>query len=100
MKEEVLDNRYRGCPFTTCRKFKGLEADAVILVDFTERTVLRDQLLFYVGASRARIRLEVVTDMDDDTCRSLLKKMLGKRDFRRPTRELATFLNCMAVRDC
>ncbi len=98
MKNEVIDSRYRGCLFTTCRKFKGLEADAVILVDFTERIVLCDQLLFYVGASRARIRLEVITDMDNDTCRSILEKMQGKRDFRRPARELATILNCMAIR--
>lgn len=99
MKNATVDGRYRGCRFTTCRKFKGLEADAVILVDFTDRTVLSDRLLFYVGASRARIRLEVVTDMDNDSCRNLMEKIVGKRDFRRPTRDLAAILNCMAVRE-
>lgn len=99
MKNKTVDGRYRGYRFTTCRKFKGLEADAVILVDFTDRTILSDRLLFYVGASRARIRLEVVTDMDNDSCRNLMEKIVGKRDFRRPTRDLAAILNCMAVRE-
>jgi len=31
-------------PFTTCRKFKGLEADAVILVDVSRGAFLRKQL--------------------------------------------------------
>ena len=78
-------------------KFKGLEADAVILVDFTEQTVLKNTLLFYVGASRARLRLEVVTDMDNDACSRFMKNAVGQREFRRPMREFASLLNCTAI---
>ena len=88
---------YGGCRFTTCRKFKGLEADAVILVDFTEQTVLKNTLLFYVGASRARLRLEVVTDMDNAACSRFMKNAVGQREFRRPMREFASLLNCTAI---
>ena len=35
----VKNGVYGEIRFMSCRKFKGLEADAVILVDFTERTV-------------------------------------------------------------
>ena len=38
--------RMEAARFTTCRKFKGLEADAVILVDFTEQTVLKEHSSF------------------------------------------------------
>lgn len=47
--------------FTTVRKFKGLESDAIIVVDVDEDT-FSDELskrLFYVGASRAKHLLEI-----------------------------------------
>lgn len=97
MGNDAAVGTYEGCRFTTCRKFKGLEADAVILVDFTERAVLRNTLLFYVGASRARLRLEVVTNMDNDACSRFMKNVVGQRKFRRPIREFASLLNCTAV---
>lgn len=97
MGNDAAIGTYEGCRFTTCRKFKGLEADAVILVDFTERAVLRNTLLFYVGASRARLRLEVVTNMDNDACSRFMKNVVGQREFRRPVREFASLLNCIAV---
>ena len=97
MGNDAAIGTYEGCRFTTCRKFKGLEADAVILVDFTERTVLRNTLLFYVGTSRARLRLEVVTNMDNDACSRFMKNVVGQREFRRPMREIASLLNCTAV---
>lgn len=97
MESEVDGGMYRKCRFTSCRKFKGLESDAIILVDFTEQTLLRTPFLFYVGASRARIRLEIVTDMDNARCRNLLEKISDKKDVRRPMRELASLLNCTAI---
>ena len=68
----VKDGVYGEYRFMSCRKFKGLEADAVLLVDFTERTVTDDAMLFYVGASRARIRLEILTVMNNELCRNAL----------------------------
>ena len=81
----------------SCRKFKGLEADAVILVDFTELTVINDAMLFYVGASRARIRLEIMTTMDNESCRNTMERMKGEGAGRRPMRDLASMLKCTAL---
>ena len=87
--------------FTTCRKFKGLEADAVILVDVDEDTFRgndgQNVLLYYVGASRARLRLDIMTTMDNDGCLRVLES-LGKTDrVKRPQRDLARALNALAV---
>ncbi len=44
--------------FTTCRKFKGLEADAIIIVDIdSHMTQEHAEKLIYVGTSRARFQL-------------------------------------------
>lgn len=87
--------------FTTCRKFKGLEADAIILVDVDEDTFRGNEgqnvLLFYVGTSRARLRLDIVTLLDNDGCLRVLES-LGKTDrVKRPQRELARALNTLPI---
>lgn len=68
-------------PFSTCRKFKGLEADAVILVDVTSDLWIEDAgdgqelgkpgLIFYTGSSRAKHELRVVCDMDETDFQSV-----------------------------
>ena len=90
----AADGTYGGFRFTTCRKFKGLEADAVVLVDFTERTVLKDDMLFYVGASRARVRLDIMTMMDNESCKRAVEQ--AGETGRRPMRDLASALKCTA----
>ena len=52
---------------STCRKFKGLEADAIIILDldknsFTERKGLE----FYVGTSRAKKRLDMICQIKEE----------------------------------
>lgn len=49
--------------FTTVRKFKGLESDVVICIDVDEDTFAHavNRSLFYVGASRAKTWLDIVT---------------------------------------
>lgn len=54
--------------FTSCRQFKGLEADAIILVDADKKTFVQDSMLFYVGTSRARFELAVVAILGDSDC--------------------------------
>ena len=83
VSESIRNGVYGECRFMSCRKFKGLEADAVILVDFTELTVINDAMLFYVGASRARIRLEIMTTMDNESCRNTMERMKGEGAGRR-----------------
>lgn len=61
--------------FTTSRKFKGLEADVIFLVDLDE-TIVRSEKqrqVFYVAASRARSYLEIISVLSD----SNLKKMFN-----------------------
>ena len=83
--------------FTTCRKFKGLEADAVILIDIDANTFAGDNAkVFYVGASRARYKLCLLSDMDDADCREALSKFTNKHNPRKPKRELASALNSVS----
>ena len=53
--------------FTTIRKFKGLEAEAVILLDIGVQTFSNaaQRMAFYVGASRAKIWLDILATVKD-----------------------------------
>ena len=105
LASEVVDGLYptgkKRIRFTTCRKFKGLEADAVIMVDLDENTFLGNEgqnvLLYYVGTSRARLRLDIISTMDDDACIHVLQSFGKTEKIKRPTRELARVLNAIAV---
>ena len=94
----IDSGKYRGkYRFSTCRKFKGLEADAVVLVDVDAETFNKDSvLLFYVGASRARIKLDVITTLDDETCRVILTEKLNyEGKIKKPKRDLAKALKAI-----
>lgn len=95
-KEGLYRNKYR---FTTCRKFKGLEADAIILIDLDgESFNSKNILLYYVGASRARLILEVVSILSDDDCMDILTNILNlKGNIKRPQKELASALNSIGI---
>lgn len=95
----AIKGTYNKKRFTTCRKFKGLEADAVILVDVCENTFNSENVLkYYVGASRARLRLDIITSMDDDACRRVLTDTLHySKKIKKPQRELADALNTLPI---
>ncbi len=96
----VKNGLYRGkYRFSTCRKFKGLEADAVILVDLEKATFGKNYVqLFYVGSSRARLRLDVVTTLSNEDCSAILENTFATKDGgKHPSRRLADKLNGMAV---
>lgn len=82
--------------FTTCRKFKGLEADAIIIVDVTKKTLASSNLNFYVGASRARFYLSVICQMSDEDCFEVLKHF-DTAIAKKPKKALAAALNSMLV---
>lgn len=72
---DVRNGSYKNCVVSTCRRFKGLEADAVILVDVTKDLFYgKNSLLFYVGASRAKHNLSIVTMMTEEECNSIMSK--------------------------
>lgn len=79
--------------FTTCRKFKGLEADVILLVDVDKKVFLSDAInLYYVGTSRARFGLNIMAEMKSEDCREVLEYH-GKTATKRPEKALAAFLN-------
>ena len=96
---KVQDGKYRKkYTFSTCRKFKGLEAEVVVLID-VDRTTFDDDhvLLFYVGTSRARTRLEILAEMSDEDCQMVLQERLNQDGHVKvPRRKLASALNASA----
>ncbi len=93
-KDGKYHNKYL---FTTCRKFKGLEADAVILIDVDKDTFKEENvLIYYVGTSRARLKLDILAVLTDDECKEILSNTLhynGK--IRKPKKDLASVLNAV-----
>lgn len=82
----------KGIDFTTCRKFKGLESDAIILIDVNKDTFEDDCKLFYVGASRARFFLTTISYLSEDECKEIVAR-LGYPSRNKPLRDLAVALN-------
>ena len=74
------------CLFTTCRKFKGLEAEAIIITDLDGDVLLNGdkRLLFYVGASRAKFDLNLVFNLTAEECKQWLDKSGHKSPFFSP----------------
>ena len=95
LKEKVDNGLYDGkYKFSTCRKFKGLEADAIIIVD-VDKTILTNESakIFYVGASRARLYLSLVCNMDDSDCNEVLSANNIRVKNNKAKKQLATLIN-------
>lgn len=84
-------------PFTTCRKFKGLEADAVILVDVSKYSIMDNSKLFYVGASRARMQLKILANLTDSDCREIITFLKSSVKRNDPFKTLTTLLECNKI---
>ena len=51
---------------TTCIRFKGLEAGAVVMVDLNSKSFTgKKGMEFYVGTSRAKLRLDLICTLSD-----------------------------------
>ena len=87
----------RQIPFTTVRKFKGLEADHVILVDIDKNIIENDSMLFYVGSSRAKFQLSVVAMMDDEDCTEVLKAFGSSVKKKDPKGTLTKLFGCQQL---
>ena len=62
--------------FTTCRKYKGIEADVIITVDMNKELFDESgKQLYYVGASRARYKLALVANLSEADSNDLIKQM-------------------------
>lgn len=71
----LVNNKYQNILFTTCRKFKGLEADAVILIDVNKNTFISEPLIFYAGSSRAKFDLSIIGSLSGDDCAKVLESL-------------------------
>ena len=98
---EVTDGNYKigdgFIKFSTCRKFKGLEADAIIMIDADNDifTTNEGRLLYYVGTSRAKLQLDIISTFTDDDCKNLLQNTFEyKRKIKNPKRDFASVLKC------
>lgn len=63
--------------FTTSKKFKGLESEAIIIIDFDDK-VLEDNFKkrnFYVASSRAKQRLDIVCVSENESLKNLANKI-------------------------
>lgn len=83
----------------TCRKFKGLEAEAVILID-VDKTLWKkptraydpkEGMIFYTGASRAKFELKIAANVDKSDCEEILS-FFGVKKTAKPIRKLASVL--------
>lgn len=99
--------RNTGIPVYSCRRFKGLEADAVILVDVTadlwveysNDSVFKPKpgLIFYTGASRAKHELRIVCDMGPDDFAEVVNQMKISSK-RNPAKAFAKQINALPDR--
>ncbi len=83
------------CLFSNCSKFKGLEADAIILIDVDSSTFDKGAMYFYVGASRARRNLEIISNATKEDCALMVRSLNPKAPPRRdPISMLKVLLSC------
>lgn len=99
LKEHIKNGLYKNeIRFSTCRKFKGLESDAVILVDVDFDILSKSPLLYYVGASRARLYLSTILSISDNEIENLLVDYLDyDMKIKNPQRTLSGVLNSKCV---
>lgn len=76
-KKLSLNREHGKILFTTIRKFKGLEAEAVLIVDVSMLSLRKagSRRLLYVGASRAKVLLQIamLEDAHSDDITSVIK---------------------------
>ena len=92
-KDGLFKNKYT---FTTCRKFKGLEADGIILMDVDKSALCGENaLLYYVGTSRARFKLSLISPLTESECIEVLNHIKPEANTRKPKVALTAALNCI-----
>lgn len=88
-----------GVLFTTARKFKGLEADVIIIIDMDADTFSSDESkrLFYVGASRAKHNLDIVFINNSTDALERMVSHLSVEKFPSPIIGIARCLNVKLI---
>lgn len=83
-------------PFTSCRKFKGLEADAIILVDVDQDVFENEEIkrIFYVGTSRARLSLNIISILNAESCSQVITEWEIPRTSKNPMKTISGYFRC------
>ena len=86
-----------GILFTTVRKFKGLEAMAVICIDIDSETFenSKGRSVFYVGTSRAMTYLDLITTNPPE---ELATAINGNETYRKRPQAIKTIRDAMKVK--
>jgi len=80
-------------PFTTCRKYKGLEADVIKIVDLDNEVFTTNaEQVMYVGSSRARYKLFLVANIGAAECDAFLESKNIKKT-KKPEKAFAAMYN-------
>ena len=83
--------------FTTIRKFKGLEAEAILIVDvsMSALAVHESRRLLYVGASRAKnlLNIAMLEDVESDEMGNFLRTIAPERNVPKNKKGLKRILN-------
>ena len=70
-------------------------------MDIDEDTFLgndgQNVLLYYVGTSRARLRLDMVTTINQEGCTRVLESMGKEKPGKKPFKTLASTLNALPL---
>ncbi len=81
-----------GILFTTARKYKGLESDVVIMIDFDEDSFKDDNAknVFYVASSRTKHCLTIIASLDAAAMAKIITDLGGipEGDLRRIIKKL------------
>lgn len=83
--------------FTTVRKFKGLEADVVICIDVDGDSFTNDtnRSLFYVGTSRAKTWLDILTTTPQE---EFAKAVIGNETQRKRPQAVKAIRDALCVK--
>lgn len=83
--------------FTTIRKFKGLEADAILIVDASMSALMipENRRLLYVGTSRAKnlLNIAMLEDIDSSDMGDFLRNIAPGRNVPKNKKGLKRLLN-------
>jgi superfamily I DNA and RNA helicase len=83
--------------FTTIRKFKGLEADTILIVDASMSSLmfLENRRLLYVGTSRAKnlLNIAMLEDVESDEMADFIKSIAPGRNVPKNKKGLKRLLN-------
>lgn len=72
--DHTQNGYFEGVEVTTCRKFKGCEADIVIVIDIKKKNLidLKERLLYYEGTTRARYGLTLFCNLSEEDCQEIV----------------------------